>query len=144
MANMLEKFDEFFNSPEGLSMPRIESFVHESLKFLDQLKEKLENGTEEEKQKAMKSAQELQKKMMEQAEKALKASGLSQKDLEKFLTQPANFSSEEWDVLNRAKSEMSEYQKDMSKGGMIAPPKHDQHKQAKPTKKPGKGGWIQG
>jgi len=141
--NMLDKFDQFFNNPEGLSMDKIESFVHESLRFLDFLRDKMENGTEEEKQKALKSAQELQKKMMEQAEKALKASGLSPKDLEKYLTQQNNFTPEEWDVLSKAKSEMSDYQKDMAKSGIIPPGKREELK-VKSAKKMGKGNWIQG
>lgn len=134
-SNILKKFDEFFNNPEGLTMPKIESFVHESLKFLDYLKEKMENGTEEEKEKAMSAAQELQKKMMEQAEKSLKASGLNRNDLEKFINQPENFSHEEWEVLSKAKAEMSDYQNDLLKSGASVPQKKEN-----PPQKPGKMG----
>jgi hypothetical protein len=130
--NVLQKFDDLFKNLDNLSMDKVESLVHESLKFFEHLKEKLQSPNEEERKEAQRLAEEVQKNLQAQAEKAYEATGLSRHELDNFLGSSANFSSEEWGVLQRTQKELSEYQSGLFKKPGDAPPKAvDQPKKLK-------------
>jgi hypothetical protein len=115
-TKILEKFDEIFSDLNNLSPEKLETLVHESLKFFDDLKVALDSPNEEEKKEALKIAQQLQKKLEEQAEKAYKASGMTKEQISAFMENPANFSQEEWAAFQSAKTELFDFQKDILKG----------------------------
>ncbi len=114
-SKILDKFDEIFSDINNMNAEKLETLVHESLKFFDDLKNALESSNEEEKKEAMKIAQDLQKKLEEQAEKAFKASGMTKEQISAFTSDPKNFSKEEWESFKHAKNELFEFQKDVLK-----------------------------
>jgi hypothetical protein len=113
--NVLQKFDDLFKDLENLSMDKVESLVHESLKFFEALKGKLQSPNEEERKEAQKITEELQKKLEAQAEKAFEATGLNRNELDTFLRSPQNFSEQEWGTLQRTQQELSEYKTSLFK-----------------------------
>jgi hypothetical protein len=107
--NLLQKFDELFKDIDHLSIENLEGLVHESLKAFEFLKEKLDSPNEEERKEAMALAQQIQKKLEEQAEKAYAATGMNRGELDTFMTSSQNFTPEEWNSLGKAQTELSEY-----------------------------------
>jgi len=118
--NALEKFEALFKDFDSLSMDKIEQLVHESLKFFEALKEKLQSPNEEERKEAQQIALEIQKKLEEQAEKAFKATGLTRSELDAFLSTQQNFTNEEWNTLERTQKELSEYNTSLYRQGHSA------------------------
>ena len=113
--NLLDKINEYFNDPKSMNMEQMEHFVHDTLKFFDTLRTKLTSGTEEEKEKALKEAQEMQSKLQEVAQKAYEKLGMNQEQIDKFLKQ-GHFPKEQMKHFNNAQEEIAEYQKNLSKG----------------------------
>jgi hypothetical protein len=143
-----EKFEKLFKEIEGLtdaqSLPKMESFVHDSLQFFEFIRVKLSSEDEEERKEAMNLAQKLQDKLTQQTEKALKASGMNEDQLQSFLAQPSNFNPEEWATFEKSQKEIQDYQSTVFTSTV---PKIEGIKESKITdKKPkkGKGDWIAG
>jgi hypothetical protein len=107
--NLTKKLDAFFKNPTALTMAQMEEFVHETLKFFDQLRTILETGTEEEKQEALKDSQELQEKLQVYAQKAYEKTGMSPEDIKNFLAKGSNFPAADWQHLQNAQKELSEH-----------------------------------
>ena len=81
----------------------MEEFVHETLKFFDQLRITLETGAEEEKKEALKDSEELQGKLQLYAQKAYEKIGISPEDVKNFLAKGSNFSGADWRHLQMLK-----------------------------------------
>ena len=84
--NLTKKLDDFFKNPTALSMAQMEEFIHETIKFFDQIRTTLETGTEEEKKEAIKESQELQEKLKLYSKQAYERTGMSEEDVKKFLS----------------------------------------------------------
>jgi hypothetical protein len=143
-----EKIDQFFkeldNISDSKSFPKMEGFVHEALGFFEYIQEKLASEDEEERKKALEMAQKLQEKLLEQTEKAFKSTGMSEDQLQSFLTQPSNFKPEEYQSFEKAQKEIRDFQNNLFKTSV---PKVEGIKTAAmPAKKPkkAKGDWIAG
>jgi hypothetical protein len=121
-SKSLKNFDELFKDLNTFSPDKIENLVHESLKLFEYLRDKLQSTDPQEREKAMVLAQELQKKLEEQAEKALKETGMDRAQLEQFLASQSNFAPEEWNVLEKTQQELSAYQADLIKKSQIGGP----------------------
>lgn len=113
---LIDKIEQLFSNPQSLTMPQIEAFVHETLKFFDSLKDKLSQGTEEEKQEALKEAQELQQKLQQHAQKAYTKIGMKEEDVKKYLA-GVNFSPTDLQHFQNAEKEIQEFQKNLKNLG---------------------------
>jgi dGTP triphosphohydrolase len=107
--NLADKLEEFFKNPESLTMEQIEQFVHETLKIFDSLRTTLTNGTDKEKQEALKQAQEMQTKLQQVAEKAYKKLGMNEEQVKKVLSE-GNFPKEHMKHLEKAQQEINDFQ----------------------------------
>lgn len=111
--NLLDKIDDLFKNPQSLSMQQLEEFVHEVLKFFDALRTKMTTGTEEEKNEALKEAQEMQQKLQQYAQKAYEKLGMSESDIQKYLAQ-GKFLPEDMKHFHNAEKEINEFKKTLN------------------------------
>jgi hypothetical protein len=109
-TNILEKFDELFGDVDHIDPTKIEQFVHESLKFFDYLRQELQSSEEERRKAAFEIAMELQKRLENFAEKALKKTGMSKEQLHQFISMPGNFAPQEWNALKNSEKEIKDFQ----------------------------------
>ncbi len=107
--NLTKKLDDFFKNPKALSMAQMEEFVHETIKFFDQIRTTMETGTEEEKKEALKESQELQEKLQVYSKKAYERTGMSEEQVKKFL-EKGNFPAMDLKHFQNAQQEINEYQ----------------------------------
>jgi hypothetical protein len=111
--NLADKLEDFFKDPQSLNMEQIEEFVHETLKMFDSLRGSLTNGTVEEKEAALKQAQEMQVKLQEVAKRAYDKLGMNEEQVNKVLTE-GNFPKEQLKHLEKAQHEIDEYKKSVA------------------------------
>lgn len=108
--DLINKIESLFSNPQELTMGQIEQFVHDTLKFFDGLKERLQGGSEEDKQEALKEAQEVQQLLQKHAQKAYSKIGMNEEQVKKYLS-GVNFSSSDKEHFQNAEKEISEFQK---------------------------------
>ena len=108
--NLADKLEDFFKDPESLNMEQIEQFVHQTLKIFDSLRSSLTSGSVEDKEKALKQAQEIQTKLHQVAERAYKKLGLNEEQVLKVISE-GNFPKEQMKHLEKAQQEINDYQK---------------------------------
>lgn len=111
---IIDKIESMFNKSQNLTMPQVEEFVHEVLKFFDSLRDKLTTGSEEEKKEALNEAQEMQQKLQLVATKAYEKLGMSESEIKKYLEQ-GNLPLEEMKHFHNAEKEIQEFQKNIGK-----------------------------
>jgi len=112
--NLANKLDEFFKNPESVNMEQIEQFVHETLKIFDSLRTTMMNGTAEEKQAALKQAQEMQTKLQQVAERAYNKLGMSEEQVQKMVSE-GKFPKDQRSHLEKAQQEINDYQNSLAK-----------------------------
>lgn len=106
---ILQKIDKLFGSPDQFSPENMETLVHETIQFFNELKTKLESSDEKVREEALQTASLLKTKLEEQALKLCESIGMDPQSLESYISSPANFSSEEWQAMEKAKSEIKNY-----------------------------------
>jgi len=106
--DIMKKLGRVLEDPKGLSLEQMEDFVHEMLRFFDQLKNILSTGNEEEKKEALKSAYDIQDKLQELAKKAYDQAGLSEEEIKRLLASGA-FPDKNLKVFKKAQEEIQEY-----------------------------------
>lgn len=114
-SDILEKIDELFDTGQPPNMEKLELLISETLKFFEYLRFKMESPKEEDKKEALELAQKLQQKLEGLAEKSLASSGMSRDQLQALLSNPSNFSEEEWNKFKSAEKEISDYRKEVLK-----------------------------
>lgn len=121
MSNdLMEKMAKVFKTPEQFSLENIEGLVHETLKFFSELKTKLESPNEKVREEAMNTAMALKTQLEEQALALCDSIGMDPQSLEKFINTSANFSSEEWQIMEKAKNELAGYQNEIAAKGNLS------------------------
>jgi hypothetical protein len=121
--NILEKIDGIFKHPESLTMQELEGFVHEMLGFFETLRTTMVTGTEDEKKEAMEMTQEVQQKLQILAQKAYEKTGMSEAEIQKFLT-AGNFPKTDFKLFQNAQNEIEEYKKAMEPPKKSKTPRH--------------------
>jgi hypothetical protein len=144
MSNaVLEKIEELFGNPEQFTPGNMESLIHETVKFFNDLKTQLESPDEKVREEALKVASQLKTKLEEQALALCESIGMDPAALESYINTPANFSNDEWQAMEKAKGEIDNYKQavvKMEKGEKSPAAKaHSQKKKPKAVKE-----WIVG
>jgi hypothetical protein len=125
---VLEKFEELFKNPARFSPENMESLINETLKFFGELRKRLESPDAKVREEALNEASALKAKLEEQALALCKQAGLDPQAMEAYVKNPINFSSEEWDAMEKAKTDIASYQQEL---GIAAPAVKPEKKKAK-------------
>jgi len=140
MEDKINNIKELFSNFQELTPESVEKIVGETLKVFSEIMGKLNSSDEKERTEALAMATELRETLEKQAKEAMKAAGMDEEELQAFLSNPQNFSSEEWGSLQQAKGEMKSFQSNLKEKGFI---KDDKKK--KNIKKSSKTvPWVQG
>ena len=107
--SVLEKIEEIFRDPEQFSQENVQKLVQETLQFFGDLKLKLQSNDEKVRTEALETASILKLKLEEQAMALCKSIGMDPKSLENYIGNPSHFTSEEWNSIERTKTEMDEF-----------------------------------
>ena len=114
-----KKLKDLFENFNDVSKDSLQEIVGESIKVFENLITKLNSPDEEERKKAMKEAADLRDTLETQARTSLEKSGLDKATIDKFISNPDNFSPEEWQALEGAKKDLDNYEEDLKEKGVI-------------------------
>jgi hypothetical protein len=112
---LIQKVDELFQDFEKPDFKKIEELVIETLQFFEYIREKLQSTNGDDRQDALEEAQLVQKKLEELSQRALTSSGMTQEQLTTFLSNPQNFSQQEWDQFRKVEGDINQYQNQINK-----------------------------
>ncbi len=112
---IVEKLEKILAKSNSLTIGELEPFVHETLKFFEDLKHIIETGSEKEQKEAMAIAAEVQQKFQALGDKIYKKMGLNP-DQMAGLMQPGNFASDDWKVYQNVQKEIEDYKKNQRPG----------------------------
>jgi hypothetical protein len=148
LDDRIQKLMAFFRSIEEGKAVNLNEVVREYLSFFEELKERLQTATPEEKRQLFFLMNEMYTKMLAQSQRLAQRSGLSEEQLLQISENPNNFSQEQWDLLQDTKKNLSSLTKDISKN-LSGPKKVEEQKASSPKekegpKKPrrGRSGWM--
>lgn len=114
LRHEFERLMALFNQGvEGKAMNLNEVF-RESFTFFEHLKRKLVRGTPDEKKQIVEMMTEMYKKLIGEVKAVCEKTGLSEEQLMSFSDNPNNFSPEQWQAIQDAKSKMSDTGKDIA------------------------------
>lgn len=114
MSQEFDKIMSFFNmSPEKKATSLRDVFA-ESIGFFDHFKYVLENGSPAEKRSMFDQVAQLKQKLQAETDKMREMTGLSEDELKAFALNHQNFSSEEWSVIQNAKTQLDSKAREIS------------------------------
>lgn len=149
-----DEFDrilKFFKMNPADRAEHFEDIFNDSADFFERLNYILKNGTIDEKRHIIEELQQLQQLVQEETSKLTEMSGLSESELKSFATNPDNFTSEHWEVIEKARERIQHDALEASELLNFKPPgagegeqKSSSGKPKKPKKPPGPGksGWV--
>lgn len=111
MLKLKEEFSglfEFFKNADSIKMEDMKETLEETIRFSEKLKDRLINGTKEEKEELHEFLQEMQAKIEEEKNKLFQKIGVSEEDLKAFISNKENFSEEEWGAMQDMKHYVQE------------------------------------
>lgn len=102
-----QKIEALTNSLEKPDLKQTEALIAETLKYFEYIREKLQSPDEEDRKAALEEIQEVQKKLEELAQKALKIAGINPEQMAKFIGNPNNFSPDDWSKIKHIQENIS-------------------------------------
>lgn len=106
MKEEFEKLLKMFSSTSEGKPVKLEEILQSSLGLFEQLKEKLQEGNPEQKAELSRLLKDMHTKLTTEAEALIKKSGMKEEDLLAFNENPANFTKDQWAVMQEAKKKM--------------------------------------
>lgn len=92
---------------EGKNIP-VEEIFYKSLEFIENLKEQIKNGDEEDRQAAIRMMNELYAYMKEHTKRMCEREGISEEQLIANSENPANFSPEQWTKMQETRQKLAQ------------------------------------
>lgn len=145
MKDEFDRIMEFFNLSPEEKEGRLQEVFEDSVEYFERFKHVIMNGTQEEKQEAVKKVMILKKKIEEETKRVCEKTGLTPEQLTSFTNDPKNFSPEQWNAIEGAKkrldkgvSELKKEVKEKTGADISSDSKEDGKKKKKPPKN-----WIQ-
>jgi hypothetical protein len=102
---LIDQLQEAFGGG-GLTPEKLQSLIQETLKVFQLLQTKINSNDPKEKEEALGMALQLKQALEAQAENLCKSVGMNPSQLAEFVSNPENFSKDEWDTLGIARKEL--------------------------------------
>ncbi|MBF8263140.1 MAG: hypothetical protein HW387_805 [Parachlamydiales bacterium] len=140
-TDVLKQIEELFENPDQFSPENMEKLVNETVTFFNDMKIKLESPDQKVREEALNVASQLKAKLEEQAKTLCKSIGMDPAALESYINTPNNFSTDEWQAMENAKTEIANYKASLAKmeTGEKSPAARARKKRQKAVKE-----WIVG
>lgn len=107
MLKLKEEFFQIFDflnpGDEEIKFEKFQETLEQTVKFSEKIKDKLINGTKEEKEELEAFLKEMQEKVESEKNKLFQKIGISENDLKAFINNKENFSEEEWNSMQEMK-----------------------------------------
>ncbi|NGX33996.1 MAG: hypothetical protein K1060chlam1_00341 [Candidatus Anoxychlamydiales bacterium] len=94
---------DFFDLEEEAKLEKFQETLESAIKFSEKIKDRIANGTEEERKELQAFLNEMQEKIENEKNKVFEKIGVSEEDLQTFLNDQNNFTEEEWNSMQSMK-----------------------------------------
>lgn len=142
MHDEFRKIMSFFSLDADQKAEELDGVFKSSIEFFDKFKYVLENGTPEEKNEIMNEVMQLQEKLQQETEKMCSETGLSEDQLKEYAQSKDNFSDEEWESIQSAKSKLEQQAEELASVLPAPKKKASSEKKGKPPGAPKKKKWV--
>ncbi len=115
LEDRVQRLVSFFQNIEQGKKVNLNEVVKEYLLFFEELKERLQSATPEEKRQLFLIMNDIYAKMLAESQKLAQRSGLSEEQLLQLAENPNNFSQEQWELLQNTKKSLTETSRDITK-----------------------------
>jgi hypothetical protein len=129
-SSIVEKIEELFKNPGQFTPENMGGMIQEMTQFFGDLKAKLTSSDVKDREEAQKIADELKAKLEEQVIKLCETLGMDPQVIAQYINTPSNFSPEEWQAMEKAKTELESYKESLMKmnSGEAVPRKRNKTK----------------
>jgi len=141
---VVDKIEELFGNPQKFNPENLESLVQESVKFFNELKANVESPDAKVREEALQLAISLQTKLEQKALSLCESIGMDPSAIEAYVNTPSHFSPEEWQSMEKAKTELESYKNAISKMGSEETSSSSSNKTAKGKKPKAVKQWLVG
>ena len=100
---------ELLDNPENLSIDKLDLLVKNSLKFFNEYIEICKSNDEEKKKEVLEQLLSLKEKLEEIAKKTSETTGLSTDQLIGIMSDPSNFSKDEWAAIKDLQNSVTDF-----------------------------------
>jgi len=104
----ISKFFDYFDLDPEARAEKFQETLEETVRFSEKIRDKIINGSEEEREELQVFLDELQSKIENEKNKLFEKIGVSEEDLQSFLKDKNNFSEEEWNAMQDMKDYITE------------------------------------
>jgi gas vesicle protein len=108
LKSAMQKIETILNHPENLTNEGMDEMLHDMFGLFLELKNKMNSANEQERKEIMQFLSELKTKMEEQVAKLCDSLGIDAQALQSYFNNAANFGTEEWKAIEKAKNEFDE------------------------------------
>jgi len=115
MADEYKRIMDFFNlSPEDREK-HVQDIFEDSVAFFEHFKHVIETGTPEQKKEAIEKVTTMKNRIAAETQKVCEKTGMSEEELSKYARSPENFTSEQWETMEKSKEELDKEVADLKK-----------------------------
>ncbi len=99
---------DFFDLDEEARADKFQKTLEDTIRFSEKIKDRIANGTEEERKELQSFLNDMQEKIEEEKNNVFKKIGISEEELQGFINDKKNFSEEEWSSMQAMKTYLKE------------------------------------
>jgi len=97
---------QFFQLSHEEKAEHLGAVFEDSVEFFQRFRHTLEHGTPDEKKQAIEEVVEMQELLQNETKKLSEESGLSAEELDKISQDPANYTPEQWTLINESRQKI--------------------------------------
>lgn len=111
---IIQKLDELSQNLSKSNLSQFEAVIADILAFFNYSREKLQSEDPKDREAALKDLNEVQHKLEDLSKAALDKADMDPEQLASFISNPNNFSSEDWEKLQHMSGDIHTYQKTLN------------------------------
>lgn len=108
LKDEFERVQQLFRDASEGKLENVETVFKEALAFFEHLKEYIAHGSPEDKMQAIQMMGQIYQQMMQETQRIIERSGMSEDQLAAFAQDPSNFTKEQWEMLQASKQQIAQ------------------------------------
>jgi hydroxymethylglutaryl-CoA reductase len=140
----IKKLLSYFTQISEGKQVNLNEMVKEFLVFFEKLKQELRIADEAQKREIFALMNDMHKKLLAETKKISEKTGMTDDQLLKFIENPSNFSPDQWQTIQEAKTKMKHASEELTQSLKVQSSREKPVKTRAKPRKPGTGrsGWV--
>ena len=112
-AILIKQFEEALKNIDNVSPEKLQELIQGTLAVFQDLQKRVTSSDPEEREHAIGDAFELKRALEAQARALAQSVGMNSDQLTRFVENPSNFSTEDWQMMGETKHQLTEFQQEL-------------------------------